>query len=264
MPAPAGSGPQRLPLGKAIDIRRSKVTDRGKVHISTEGRSLGDPPTQVRARRSWLARPLLACSLHPNTMESIMQFRIVILTVLSVLIAAPAMAAGPGGSGHGKGHAAHGMKAHKKLKPQTHCPISGKELKDKKNFVDIEGQRVYLCCEACTKAFVKNPEKAFTKLAKLGEVAESVQKTCPICGEQVNPKESPHVMVRGRRIFFACPGCDKQILAKPDKALAKIDKETKASAAKTPSMPMGGGEHKGGHHKGGEHKGHDHGAHGHH
>ena len=176
-----------------------------------------------------------------------MLLRTIIPAIVCALVAVPALAAPPAG-GHGKkAHAAHGAKAKKPLKPQKHCPIMGEVLEDEEVFLDIEGQRVYFCCPGCIDAFKKSPDKGFAKLAELGEVAESIQKSCPICKAPVDPKKSSHVMVRGRRVFYGCPGCDKEIVAKPDKALSILDKETKALAKKKAKT-----------HKGGAHEGHGH------
>jgi YHS domain-containing protein len=42
---------------------------------------------------------------------------------------------------------------------QTICPVSGKELKEKKVFTDYNGRRVYFCCEGCIPKFNKEPQK---------------------------------------------------------------------------------------------------------
>lgn len=49
---------------------------------------------------------------------------------------------------------------------QTSCPVSGKELKEKKVYADHEGRRVYFCCEGCIDKFEKDPQKYFTLFDK--------------------------------------------------------------------------------------------------
>lgn len=44
---------------------------------------------------------------------------------------------------------------------------------------------------------------------------------CPVLGGQVTPGKSPKVVVRGQEYLLCCAGCDKQLLADPDKYLQK-------------------------------------------
>ena len=43
---------------------------------------------------------------------------------------------------------------------------------------------------------------------------------CPVEGGKVTAKD-PKVVVRGREYYICCPGCDKKLLANPDKYLGK-------------------------------------------
>jgi YHS domain-containing protein len=47
---------------------------------------------------------------------------------------------------------------------QTSCPVSGKEITEKKTFIDFEGRRVYFCCENCIEPFKKNAAEYFIKM----------------------------------------------------------------------------------------------------
>jgi len=52
---------------------------------------------------------------------------------------------------------------------QKTCPVTGDPI-DKRFYVDHQGRRIYFCCEACIKAFKKDPDKYVKKLdAQLGE-----------------------------------------------------------------------------------------------
>ena len=44
---------------------------------------------------------------------------------------------------------------------------------------------------------------------------------CPVLGEQVDPKTSPKVAVRGREYYICCKGCGPKITADPDRYLEK-------------------------------------------
>lgn len=59
-----------------------------------------------------------------------------------------------------------------KLEPQSVCPVSGKELQNKEVFVDVEGKRVYTCCENCITAVKADPEKYMLVIAERGEYLE--------------------------------------------------------------------------------------------
>ena len=44
-------------------------------------------------------------------------------------------------------------------KPDGMCPVMPGHKIKQKFYVDYQGQRVYLCCRNCVKAFKKNPER---------------------------------------------------------------------------------------------------------
>jgi len=46
---------------------------------------------------------------------------------------------------------------------QKLCPVMGQPI-DENIYVDYKGRRVYFCCQACVKAFNKEPEKYIKKL----------------------------------------------------------------------------------------------------
>jgi len=59
-----------------------------------------------------------------------------------------------------------------KLKPQSICPVSGQELKNKDIFVDVNGKRVYLCCSNCVEPVKSDPEKYIIVIAAREEFLE--------------------------------------------------------------------------------------------
>jgi hypothetical protein len=61
----------------------------------------------------------------------------------------------------------------KSLKPQTSCPIMGGAI-DKKQYVDYNGKRIYVCCGGCVAEVKKNPEAAIKKLADMGQEPETI------------------------------------------------------------------------------------------
>ena len=56
-----------------------------------------------------------------------------------------------------------------KLKPQTMCPIMTNMKINKNQYVDHEGQRIYVCCGGCRRAVADDFEAAVAKLAEMGQ-----------------------------------------------------------------------------------------------
>ena len=46
----------------------------------------------------------------------------------------------------------------------TICPVMPGERVKEKFFVDYQGERIYLCCRNCVKAFKRHPEKYLKNL----------------------------------------------------------------------------------------------------
>ena len=63
---------------------------------------------------------------------------------------------------------------------------------------------------------------------------------CPVLGGKVTPGKSPKVVVRGQEYLLCCPGCDKKLLAEPDKYLQKDG--TPRNAPKPAASPASGHE----------------------
>jgi len=53
-------------------------------------------------------------------------------------------------------------------KPQTKCPVTGEAI-NKDKFVDVEGYRVYVCCEGCTAKIKADPKTYLAKIRAGGE-----------------------------------------------------------------------------------------------
>ena len=47
------------------------------------------------------------------------------------------------------------------------CPVMANEPTKEKYYVDYRGERIYLCCQNCVKAFKKNPEKYWAKVQNM-------------------------------------------------------------------------------------------------
>lgn len=51
--------------------------------------------------------------------------------------------------------------------PQTTCPVMGGKIK-KELYVDVEGYRIYVCCEGCIAPIQADPQKYIEKLRAAG------------------------------------------------------------------------------------------------
>jgi len=67
-------------------------------------------------------------------------------------------------------------------KAQTLCPIMGGKC-SKDIFVDVEGCRIYVCCQDCIDKVKADPKAAIAKIKANGEQPECVCAVCPKCGE---------------------------------------------------------------------------------
>lgn len=109
----------------------------------------------------------------------------------------------------------------KEWKNQTVCPVMGNKI-DSASYTDIQGQRVYHCCDMCTKKLEADPDKYFKEAAEAGILFENIQKICPVSGMELTAKES-HVDFEGRRVYFCCSGCEGPFMKEPQKYLTVLD-----------------------------------------
>lgn len=63
-----------------------------------------------------------------------------------------------------------------KLKEQSVCPVTGEKLLNKDVFVDVDGKRVYLCCQGCIAKVKEDPKTYIKKIADRGEWVEDLTK----------------------------------------------------------------------------------------
>ena len=56
--------------------------------------------------------------------------------------------------------------------PQARCPVMHNRKIEKKFFVDYQGKRIYLCCDACVKICRRDPQKYFQLQQEWGVVHE--------------------------------------------------------------------------------------------
>lgn len=57
--------------------------------------------------------------------------------------------------------------------PQTKCPVMGSDI-DRTKYVDVNGKRIYVCCDHCIDTIKEDPSAYIEKLEKDGVELESV------------------------------------------------------------------------------------------
>ena len=53
-------------------------------------------------------------------------------------------------------------------KAQTVCPVMGSKVDTSSLYVDVEGKRIYVCCQACIATIKADPAKYIAKLEAEG------------------------------------------------------------------------------------------------
>mgnify|MGYP003675840518 FL=1 len=124
---------------------------------------------------------------------------------------------------------------------QKICPVSGKPLGSMGDpvAVDVNGQRVFVCCGGCVSAVKSDPAKyaagrpqitvATSTAADAAAIA--AQKVCPVMDEPLGGMGTPiKVTIGDKPIYLCCKGCIKKIQAEPAKYLAMVYGSQKGSA----------------------------------
>jgi hypothetical protein len=90
------------------------------------------------------------------------------------------------------------------IQHQTLCPVMGGKI-NKKQFADVKGKRIYVCCMGCIGKIKADPETYIKKIEAAGETVATLQTTCPVMGGKVN--KSLYVDEAGQRMYVCCKGC---------------------------------------------------------
>lgn len=64
------------------------------------------------------------------------------------------------------------LRANAQFAKNTMCPVMPGDRVKEKFFVDYQGERIYLCCRNCVKAFKRHPERYLKNLAPAPPIAE--------------------------------------------------------------------------------------------
>ena len=133
---------------------------------------------------------------------------------------------------------------------QKICPVSGKPLGSMGDpvAVDVNGQRLFVCCEGCVNAIKGNPDKyaagrpeiTVTSATSADAALIAQQKVCPVMDEPLGSMGQPiKVMVGDKPIFLCCKGCIKKIQAEPAKYLEMVYGKRVGGNTESGSVPAG-------------------------
>lgn len=164
--------------------------------------------------------------------------RTTLLLPIALLALAPAAASQqekPGATPADAGAA----KVEKVLLPQAQCPLSGKPLESKDNFVDYQGHRIYTCCPKCVAKIAAFPDYFLFKMHGDGFAPENVQSTCPVSGEALEDRDN-FVAVGGMKIYTCCPKCIKKVQADPARAMDTMQGRKAQATCPVSGKPVSG------------------------
>ena len=106
---------------------------------------------------------------------------------------------------------------------QTSCPITGGEI-NKDFYADVEGKRIYVCCEGCIEKVKADSKKYTAKLEKAGvelENAPNSQTVCPVMGGKID--KNLYVDAEGKRVYVCCAGCIDKVKDNPGKFIKQLE-----------------------------------------
>ena len=120
----------------------------------------------------------------------------------------------------------------------ANCPVDEKAV-NKDKFVEVEGQRIYVCSEACESKLKKDPAAATSALAKAYPVATPVAAKECFCSKELEKGHTTDVTFQGRKVSLCCADCASEFKKAPVTSIALIMNPT-AKDAKNTSDPIDG------------------------
>jgi YHS domain-containing protein len=118
---------------------------------------------------------------------------------------------------------------------QTTCPVSGKTLADRDNFVPVGSMKIYTCCPKCVKKIQTDPARAMDTLH-----GRKPQETCPIEGNKLEGADG--FEFQGAFIKTCCAECPAKFQAEPEKFLKAMADRKEFVEQKSPVCTVHPGE----------------------
>jgi len=102
---------------------------------------------------------------------------------------------------------------------QDICPVSGEKLGSMGESIKVQvgKETVFLCCKGCMSEKI-DPQHWATIHSNVARA----QRICPVMKKGL-PKNPKWTFVDGQIVYICCPGCDKKIVANPQKFLRDVD-----------------------------------------
>lgn len=101
------------------------------------------------------------------------------------------------------------------------CPGDGKKV-DREKFVEVDGQRIYVCSDGCAAALKKDTNVTKTAFAKAYPGATPIEAKSCCCGAAIDAKKAVDVTFQGRKVRLCCADCAKEFKKNPVTAIALL------------------------------------------
>jgi Cu(I)/Ag(I) efflux system membrane fusion protein len=116
------------------------------------------------------------------------------------------------------------------IEQQQDCPVTNTKLGSMGDPipVDVQGRRVWTCCDACPPKLQADPTVYSAKLTALSTRAFpltsiSAQKICPVTNTKLGSMGDPvPVAVNGKTVYTCCAACIPKLQAEPARYLARL------------------------------------------
>jgi hypothetical protein len=112
------------------------------------------------------------------------------------------------------------------------CPGDDKPV-NREKFVEVEGQRIYVCCDECVTALKKDATAARSALAKAYPIATPVAAKACTCGKPIEAGKATEVTFQGHKVSLCCSSCASTIKLNPVTAIALLMHPTVKDAKNT-------------------------------
>jgi YHS domain-containing protein len=120
----------------------------------------------------------------------------------------------------------------------ANCPVDEKPV-NRDKFVEVEGQRVYVCSDACESKLKKDPAAATSALAKAYPTATPISSKECFCGKEVEKGHEVDATFQGHKVALCCANCASEFKKAPATAIALMMHPT-AKDAKNATDPIDG------------------------
>lgn len=99
------------------------------------------------------------------------------------------------------------------------CPVDEKAV-NRDKFVEVEGQRIYVCSDACESKLKKDPAAATSALAKAYANATPVSSKECLCGKEIEKGHTTDATFQGHKVSLCCADCAAEFKKAPATSIA--------------------------------------------